>query len=181
MQLYKEKALVQANLGRLIAAQSYWDKGWYHQQAIFHLFVADKPVSMPDVGALTAFLKTHRFSAAEVEYLASQGLAERFLNALQRKRLGITMYVSPKNKLLSPKRPLLILKSSYIEAQVCSLPILYFLQPLVSVHLSYDCIAEQDEQGNWRTAHANPASILNFEQQEDVLPFFIDGKIVYHS
>ncbi|MBK7873435.1 MAG: hypothetical protein IPJ74_23620 [Saprospiraceae bacterium] len=180
MQLYKENLLVKTNLGRLMAAQHYWDKGWYHRQAIFYLST-DQALSMPDIAPLAAFLRTHHFTAAEVEYLASLGLAERFLNALQRLKPGLTLYAAKREALVLPTQPMLMLKSAYVEAQVSSIPILYFLQATISIPLYYECIAEESEQGNWQSTHLNPASILNFEEMDNMQAVFIDGKLVLES
>ncbi|MDX1943492.1 MAG: hypothetical protein SFU99_23195 [Saprospiraceae bacterium] len=180
VQLYKESPYVKTNLGRLMAAQYYWDKGCYQEQAVFHLF-ANQAIIMPDVAPLAIFLKTHHFTAFEVEYLASLGLAERFLNALQRMKPGLTFYAMPKDAFVLATQPILILKATYVEAQVCSIPIFHFLEASISTSLLYECIDQKLEQGNWQTAHLNPGSILNFEETDRMQAVFISGKFALES
>ncbi len=175
MQLYKESSLTKSNLGRLIAAQRYWNNGWYHREAVFSLW-AEELVAMPDMTMLAVFLQNHRFGAKEVEHLASLGLAEHFLNALQRMSPGLTLYAAAPNAVLTARQPMIVVKASYIEAQVRSIPILYFMQSATGLPLCYECIAAQDESGNWHADSTNLPSILNFEESDWLQPIFIGGK-----
>lgn len=161
--MFKNNPLVKMHLEQLRRAETYWNQGWYERLAIFHLR-AGAPVAMPDVTELMQFLRHFTIHFSEIEYLASLGLSEGFLNYLQRSTFDAALYFRPQGTAIATGETMLFLEGQFIFVQIAVIPIFHYLNQLEG--LRYELLAIADEAGGWQFEFDTKAS----QKQAKALP-----------
>lgn len=147
------------DLYQLTMASGYWKLGRSEQEAVFHLFFRKPPFAggyavAAGLGPAVEFLKTFRFDASDVEYLAKltgndgQPLFEAgFLEYLRELRLTCDIDAMPEGTVAFAQQPLVRVRGPILQCQLLETALLNIInfQTLIATKAARICGAAGDE------------------------------------
>lgn len=148
------------DLYQLTMAAGYWKSGKAEQEAVFHQFFRKLPFSggyavAAGLGDVVEWLQGFRFSAADLEYLATlpgrdgKPLFERgFLDHLGQQEWRCDVDAIPEGTVVFPHEPLLRIRGPLLQAQLAETALLNMInfQTLIATKAARVCLAAQGEQ-----------------------------------
>lgn len=147
------------DLYQLTMAAGYWKCGKAEQEAVFHLFFRKLPFAggyavAAGLGDVVEWLQGFRFSAAEIDYLATlpgrdgKALFERgFLDYLAQQEWRCDVDAIPEGTVVFPHEPLLRIRGPLMQAQLVETALLNMVnfQTLIATKSARVCLAAQGE------------------------------------
>lgn len=148
------------DLYQLTMAAGYWKSGKAEQEAVFHLFFRKLPFAggyaiAAGLGDVVEWLKAFRFSAGELDYLATlpgrdgKPLFERgFLDYLGTLEWRCDVEAIPEGTVVFPHEPLIRIRGPLVQAQLVETALLNIVnfQTLIATKSARVCLAAQGEQ-----------------------------------
>jgi len=144
---------------QLTMAYGYFKSKMSHKRACFHLFFRRPPFKggftiACGLEAAAEFIENFRFSASDLEYLASLKnslghpyFEQDFLEALDRLKLQVDLYAVPEGRLVFPQEPLIRVEGPLLHCQLLESPLLNIINfpTLIATKAARVCLAAQGD------------------------------------